>query len=417
MWPGFPPGHFLVVRESEVRLQRYFTFPEPVEVPGRSERDCLDQFQALLVRAVDDRLRTPKVAIYLSGGVDSPLVARTAKGRLESRFSHPTLRAFTCVYDWLIPDDERAFTTLAAESVGIDVDFQALDAGAPFDWVGRASPPQPIATGAAAPVLDQVFRIAREFPVLLTGYDGDALLGAAVRLHWGERMRQGRIGPVLRELGWYVRHQRRLPPVGVRTRLARIRRAGERVRRPPWLAESFWRRADLEDRWTRALRPRDYTHSREPAIHGFVSPAWGGLLDAHDPAFLGRPLEVRHPLVDLRLIRFALGLAAVPWCVNKYLLRQSLVGFPESIRRRPKTPLRKDPVAELIRGDGIDWSRIPWQALGELSFLDRAELTRSLPPTSAAAVDCWPAVRALELVVWFAQRAPPLANSPPSPRV
>ena len=80
----------------------------------------------------------------MSGGVDSPLVALTAKRELQRQFAAPELHAYCSVYDHLIPDDERHYAGLVASSLSIPIDFQAIDDGALFDWVGRLSPPEPI---------------------------------------------------------------------------------------------------------------------------------------------------------------------------------------------------------------------------------------------------------------------------------
>ncbi len=399
-----PPGHFIVVADGAVRLQRYFTLPEPLEVPWQREQDCVERFVELFGEAVNDRLRSADVAIYMSGGIDSPLVALTAKRQLERRFSRSNMRAFTCVYDSLVPDDERRFTTIAARSLGVALDVQACDDGNLFDWVGRISPPQPFAGGLAGPGLDQVSRLARDFSVVLTGYDGDTLFSAAVRLHWRERLRQGDVVALGRELMWYVVHERRFPPIGARTLLARARQNRQRPRRPAWLNQEFWRRSGLEQRWAGVLDPVGVTRSREPAARGFMNPAWGGLFESYDPGYLGHPLDVRHPFADLRVIRFGLGLAAVPWCVNKHLARRCLEGLPDAIRRRPKTPLAVDPLPAVLRKRGIDWGRVGGQTPRAFPFLDASGLARSLTAPSTFSEDVWVGVRALEFSVWLADR-------------
>ena len=79
-----PPGHFLVVGDDGARLTRYFDCPIRSKRARARPTTAWISFAPLLDRAVRDRLRTPKVAVYMSGGVDSPLVALTAKRRLQS---------------------------------------------------------------------------------------------------------------------------------------------------------------------------------------------------------------------------------------------------------------------------------------------------------------------------------------------
>jgi asparagine synthase (glutamine-hydrolysing) len=401
---ALPPGHLLIVSDAGVERRRYFTWPEPAEVRWRNPTDCIERFQELLNQAVRDRLRASRAGILLTGGVDSSLVAMTATRELQRQFPRHELRGFTCVYDRLIPDDERHYTRLVAESLDIPVDFQACDDGELFDWVGRIAAPQPFPEIMAGPQIDQMLRAARGYPTILTGYDGDALLAATVRLHWPERLRQRRLGDVARELAWYLLDRRAPPPIGVRTYLARRRETHEPARRPAWLRESFWRRAGLEARWARAARRPLSTKSRAAATASFANPAWGGLFAQLDASTIGVPIEARHPLCDLRLIRFALGLAAVPWCVDKRLLRMCLGALPEAIRRRPKTPLQADPAVTLFRERGLDRTRIHRDVEALLPFFDIAALDESLRGASASSPELWPLLRAVGFGAWLVHR-------------
>ena len=55
----------------------------------------------------------------------------------------------------------------------------------------------------------------------------------------------------------------------------------------------------------------------------------------------------------------------LPWCADKYLLREAMRGIlPEAVRRRPKAPLPGNPVAARVRHSGIPW---PSQLAPELA--------------------------------------------------
>jgi asparagine synthase (glutamine-hydrolysing) len=396
-----PPGHLLVVQEGGVRLRRYFSWPQPAEVSWRRSDDCVERFEELLGRAVSDRLRTPKVAVFMSGGVDSPLVAATAKRELERRFASSELAAYTWFCGRQFADHEDHYAGLVARSLAIPIDLQSFDGGAPFDWAERIAPAEPPPRVVMGPLLDQISRLVGRFSTVLTGFDGDALLAAAVRLHWKERVSQGRLGDVARDLAWYLGTVRALPPMGVRTYLNRVRRATRATRRPSWLREAFWQRAALEDRWASGIRPPVVTNSREPSLQIFARPAWGGLFDSYDPGCHGHAIDVRHPLADLRLIRFALGLPAVPWCVDKHLLRRCLRDMPEAVRTRPKTPLVVDFDAEVFRNRDPRALRVDWQSEGLAPFLDVAAIRRSLDQAAAQAPPSWPLLRAVGLGAWL----------------
>jgi asparagine synthase (glutamine-hydrolysing) len=393
-----PPGHSLIIDEQGARLRPFFRWPDLGESPRASDRDVVAEFRRLLGHAVRDRLRTPKVSIQMSGGVDSPLIALTAKRELDQRFANPELRAYTAVYEHLVPDDERRYAALVAERLAIPIDFQACDDGGLFDWVGRLSPPEPTADSGLAPFLEQLSRMVLGSPVVLTGYDGDLLLRASLPAHFGAALSSWRFGALARDLAWYLGHARSLPPMGVRSRLA-ARRARAAARRPIWWRTDAWARLDLDSRWARTFAPTEFRHSREPARRAFAAPMWGRFFDAYDAAFLGRPVEFRHPLLDLRVLRFGLSLPAIPWCIDKRLLRQALDGMPAEIRRRPKAPLAVDPFGVLIRRmqSGGGPAPRPSDKVGE--WLDVAAVTRALARPTAD--DPWPLLRAFALGLWL----------------
>jgi asparagine synthase (glutamine-hydrolysing) len=402
-----PPGHFLVVDDGGTRLHRYFDWPEPAEGPPRRAGDVIDGFQELLGRAVADRLRTPRVAVYMSGGLDSTLVALTAKRELARRFGAFELAAFTRVSGGLVPDQERQYAAQAASGLSISIDVQDCDAGLPFDWVGRLAPPEPIARVALGPELDQAARLGARFSVALTGYDGDALLGAAIHLHWRDRLVQGRWLGLARDFAWVAARRRAIPPMGARTMvagwLARRRGSDAAPVRPPWMRESLWLQAGLAERWRPPPR-QAAGQARGQALRMFVQPAWRAVFDRYDPALSGVPVDVRHPLLDLRLIRFAFALPAVPWCVDKELLRRSAAGLPDDVRRRPKTPLAGDFDAALFRRQ---WraGMIPWQACELSRFLDPAAVEDALAADLRGEADLWPLLRAIGLGAWMQRSA------------
>nr|MBA2671296.1 asparagine synthetase B [Gemmatimonadota bacterium] len=138
---ALPPAHTLTADARGLRIRRYWNLPVGTETHFRRAGDYLERFDELLVMAVEDRLRTRKVGIFMSGGIDSPMVAATAKAVMARSGTPYDLRAFSAVYDHLIPDEERRYAHSAAASLDIPIHFMAADGYLPFQTAGRVPPP------------------------------------------------------------------------------------------------------------------------------------------------------------------------------------------------------------------------------------------------------------------------------------
>ena len=399
-----PPAHAFVLDGSESRLQRYWTLPDVPELLLRRPEEYVERFQALLGESVRDRVREPRASISLSGGLDSSLVAASASGVLREKYRSPELTAFTIFYDHLIPDSERHYAALAAAHLGIPIVFHATDDEPPDDWGDRAEwfPPEPGDAVLFNPGPDLMRAVASAGPVHFTGYDGDAILRSSVPLHWKERLRNHEWARLSRDAAWYVWHEHGLPPVGFRTRLARLMKGRASPRFPVRLQKRFVERNGLVDRFnSENRRVENPSTSREPARLA-LGYSWSFFLDGYDPAWTRCALDVRHPLLDLRVVEFALSLPAVPWCVNKEVVRQCLHSFPAEIRLRPKVPLPGDPVVAKVRkGLGCrNWRPRPCAEM--VDFVAPENLRAPSPDDDFASI--YFDARAMILNTWLAGR-------------
>ena len=73
-----PPAHVATWSADGPQLRCYWTLPIDEPVFFRRDEDYVDRFKELLDQAVDDRLRTKKICVFMSGGLDSPTLAATA---------------------------------------------------------------------------------------------------------------------------------------------------------------------------------------------------------------------------------------------------------------------------------------------------------------------------------------------------
>src|ERR1043166_267023 len=78
-----PAGHTLTVSNSRVKTQCYWKPTRKSELNFRDRYSYVERFDELLANAVEDRLRTNRVAVSMSGGLDSTSIAALAHERLD----------------------------------------------------------------------------------------------------------------------------------------------------------------------------------------------------------------------------------------------------------------------------------------------------------------------------------------------
>jgi asparagine synthase (glutamine-hydrolysing) len=261
-----------------------------------------------LAQAVKERVTTDRVAISMSGGLDSTSLAAIARSQNKD------VQAFAVVYDSLIPDEERHYSTLAAQHLDIPITHVNADR---YDLVdGEMDQAEPFLISALTGQFNDLLRLCADFsPLMLTGYDGDAFMNVPQP----SRSR------------------------GVKTRIKRL------LRKKPidteslpysWLDESFAKRTNLVDRWNQP--------SIAPANP--LNPIWTALFEGYDSSSTKLNLEVRHPFIDVRLVEYLASIPVSPWRVNKHILREAMKDkLPAAVLNRRKTPLVVDPALQLVR--------------------------------------------------------------------
>jgi asparagine synthase (glutamine-hydrolysing) len=375
-----PPGQVLTWTVEGVRLNRYWKLPVDGDIRYRREAEYVEHFRDLLRRAVADRLRTKRVAIYLSGGLDSSSVAATAL-KLARPGNGLDLRAYTVVFDELIPDEERYYTGLVASALRIPVTFLAGDSYRLYERQGQEELhfPEPYHDPiGVAYESDQCRQITSHARVALTGQGGDpAFLGSSA--YALKLLKNGHLGRLTVDF-WRCLTRGRLPRVGFRTTLRRWLGKTKTwdYPYPSWLNKEFEASMQLRQRWQEVNAPPPCEHGRRPeAYQALTAPFWPDLFEGYDPGLTRCSFEVRHPFFDVRLLTYVLAIPSLPWCDNKELLRLALTGLvPQTIRLRPKTPLRGDPVRARICREDCSWLD-GFASCPELDrFVDRQRLPR-----------------------------------------
>ena len=313
-----PPGHTLTFDGSSVTIRRYWTASIPHEIRFPDANAYVERLSELLMTAIQDRLRTDRVAVLMSGGLDSTSVAAIARTNCH---------AFTVVYDSLIPDEERHYSTIAANHLRIPITHLSADQYSLFEEriAGDMNQPEPFLLSPLTAQFNDLLRLcANHSHVALTGWDGDAFMNE--------------------------------PQTSFRSKLRQL--FPKRARLPQWIDPSFANRTSLLDRLINPINqsPVNPIRGRPSATRLLNSPVWTSLFEGYHRSSTKLDLEIRHPLIDVRLVEYLLSVPATPWCVNKHILREAIKRqLPAAIVNRPKTALAGDPALQLTRCASVRW--------------------------------------------------------------
>lgn len=402
-----PAAHFLVWEGSVKRIKGYWALPADGYIRYRSKQDYIDNFLDIFKTAVADRLRTDKIAVSMSGGLDSTSVAAIAAEQLSQQFSVFDLRAYTSVYEKLIPDEEGHYASLAAEYLNIPHhcfvldDYKFLDGwDAPETWW-----PEPLALLQPKPGLDSIKFIADQNRVMLTGDGGDIVFkSSAAHIH--NALRKGKINkPVAEVLRFFLSHGR-LPPIGIRTAVKKWFRKtnSEQSNILQFINKELVGPYNLIERWHEFNRQPPPVHPERPEAYNLLtSSAWQFNLESYDSGTSPPPIESRHPFMDKRLVEYLLAMPTLPWFINKELLRVSMVGkIPEEVRQRAKAPMAEDPLIKLLEISGTKWADF-FKSSSEFDrYVDSGALSDLTVISKAPNI--YDMLKVLSLNIWFQQQ-------------
>lgn len=373
-----PRAHSLSVTNEGVHLREYWT-PSASTIRYQNNRYYIDRFQELLKASVADRLRTERVGISLSGGLDSSAIAAVAT---QSRNSAPLeLRGYCVVYDAIFADEERKYAALVTDALNIPLQLlEGNKINEQDDGRDVGVAPEPFDVEPFYAVSKELLRsLASCARVALTGWDGDTFLNETPKHSFITSLKKGNVARLLLDMIGYVHHQRSPPPIGIRTQWRRWRNPDWNRRPfPVWLNQEFSHRLNLAERWRQVHDEAPTDHPLRPRAFSTLSSAsWDLLFANYDAGTTLLPLEVRHPLIDVRMVDYLLSLPVVPWLLEKTILRKAMAGtLPNAVLSRPKSPLASDPGLHLRhtkKFQSIDEFQ-PVAAL--LSYVDRTTIPR-----------------------------------------
>jgi asparagine synthase (glutamine-hydrolysing) len=331
-----PPGHVLVAESGSVRLAQYWSAEPRRTIRYTRDADYAEHCRELLTRAVEARMRSDRpIAAMLSGGLDSSSVVSIAHRVVK--WDGPRPQPFSMVYPGNPEADERPFIDAVASHCGTTsvhvlpgrITAAALQRQAQ-SWGGTPSMP-------ADEMANTLFRAmsAAGHRVALTGGGGDFLFSGSL-FQYADLLRQFRLLATLRrfiddryggDTGWSplgLLHAGVWPilPLRVKNALRPLARRAVNVDPDPaWLCI---RRSPSE---LFPASPRGGSYATEEVTRQLGSGMHQFFLECAERTSGGCGIELRHPLLDARLIEFALGIPddqRKRGRQTKYVLRQAL---------------------------------------------------------------------------------------------
>ena len=312
------PGHALAVEGGAASIARWWRPENVPPVGAASDGAHAEAFLDLYARAVEDRLRgAGPVGVHLSGGLDSSSIAV-----LAARALRDTGRPAPIAFGWHPPPGDGPLTAAAAaeygpiEAVsrqeGLRVCYRPPAAADALAFLRRD-----VALTEGEPTLaheEVVQRCAAErgVRIMLSGWGGDEGISFDGRGYYPQLLREGRLGVLWREF----RERGRRPLRSILTEAAlpllfpralpvvdRLRRGEWPVRKRTFIHPEFARRARL-------LPPPVLSRAGVRAMQ--ISLLQHGHLGARMEGWAVRGachgIEYRYPLLDRRVLEFALGL-------------------------------------------------------------------------------------------------------------
>ncbi len=383
------PGHLLVwdAATGSVEVRRYWSPPAAAPDGPVSADELVEETSVLLEQAVRSRLVADvPVGVFLSGGVDSTLVAAFA-----ARHVSGTLKTFTVGYDSGAVD-ETGPARRSARLIGSDHNEYLLTQGEVQARVPGllAAVDQPLADQAyvALRILTEAARAT--IKVAVGGEGADEVFGGYPRYRWLHRsaMLDGRV-PRWAAQGTVSLLERL--PLGRAARLRDVVRPAPLTQRHvDWVTDG--RRSYRSRVYGPRLREYEVGPIPEPAhvvldgdVAGFMrldQLQWlpDDVLAKADRASMQASLELRTPFLSRDLVEFA---ATVPARVHiagggKLLLRRVLrAALPEAAHTRAKVAFRT-PARDWLRGPlaaALD-DQLSSSALYEQGWFERDQVRR-----------------------------------------
>jgi asparagine synthase (glutamine-hydrolysing) len=361
------PGHFLTWHDGKITEPKpYWNLSEVTPLTELPSSEVLvDTLEKLLQRAVDRQLIADvPVGVFLSGGIDSSLIAALAQ-----RERRTPLKTFTISFEDK-DFDESAYARLVAKHLGTEHIEEPLKAGALLEHLDRALDclDEPLADPSLVPTFLLSEVAAAHVKVVLGGDAGDELWSGYPTYHAHHLARWYAKVPTWFRRGAIERGVSRLPVnLAYQSFEWKAKRFALRWDEDPLRRHLSWMSATSLP-WLGQLFPS--FRGEPPIFQGVASRDFSDLmnallaLDFHtylpgsvltkvDRAAMAHGLEVRPPFLDTEVIQWSFSLPSDlkrQGKAGKLLLKQMAQKWlPREILDRPKKGFGI-PIARWLRG-------------------------------------------------------------------
>ncbi|HZB86009.1 MAG TPA: asparagine synthase (glutamine-hydrolyzing), partial [Gaiellaceae bacterium] len=344
------PGHQLVVDESGVTIESYWSYPRPEPVSGRTLEEWTGGLLAELEDAVRSRLMSDvPLGAMLSGGIDSSLVVA-----LMARNMSEPVKTFSVGFAEDGDKNELADARLVASAMGADhheLELSVSESAVDLETlVWQLDEPLADLSSLGFSALSEL--ASRHVTVALSGQGADELLGgyakhkaAAAAAVWKRVPRPARAAATAlarRGPGRFGRVARTLAAPGSVDRLLAMSGRLDDNMRARLLRGPL---ADLDGQAARrAVAARLAGFPDDPLPATLYIDAQLALVDDmlhyFDRASMAHSLEVRVPFLDHHLVQYCATIPSslkVRRFTTKYVLREAARGLiPDRIIDKPK---------------------------------------------------------------------------------
>ncbi|UZR95781.1 asparagine synthase (glutamine-hydrolyzing) [Chondrinema litorale] len=345
---AFPAGHVGIYKDGDFNIMPFWKPEEKVERQTMSnEGQAKKTLRSLIEKSVEKRMISDvPLGTFLSGGTDSSLVTAVASKFVKDQ----TLNTFSIGFKESKFDESKYARSVAEKLKTEHHEFTLSESDALEKVVGLTSMyDQPFADSSAIPTLLISEMARKKVTVALSGDGGDELFMGYGMYNWAKRLQNplnSFFAPVLREgmklhpqnrmkraAYLFEKHSNRQSHIFSQEQYLFSERELSNLLKTPYQKKDIFKQEKLNLK-------RELSAVEEQAFYDLRHYLKDDLLVKVDIASMYYGLEVRVPLLDHRIVEFAVNLdesLKMKKGASKYLLKEVLYDYlPKSLMDRPK---------------------------------------------------------------------------------